>query len=163
MLAKYDSEQMLFDVESLMQEKLNDYILAIDQEKLDAGYKSILSQVSADCYFQTTWNDKIMKKSPSIFYGLEEVTATGMGPATIQLFKVFIDVIFVDSGKDDLGKWRVLRYSRALKDLFQKHFDRFPCGGNIKIEQVRPLSFMTDENTSDEMRVGGISISMAIA
>jgi hypothetical protein len=152
----------LADVEALLKDKLNDKIAAIEAEKTAAGSPVGLPGVVDEAYFEQTWNNKVFNYAPAIFFGLESTQTEGIGPATSQLIKVFVEAIIVDSGNDNLGHKRLHRYSRALKEVFEEHFGDFP-GLKTKIETVAPISFKVDEDSSDEVRVGGVSITTALA
>lgn len=159
----YDLEQMLDDIEALLKSKLNAKIAAISLEKSQLGVAVDLPEISEDAYFQQNWSDRILNIAPAIFYGVETIQATGAGKATLELFKIFVEVIIVDSGMDVNSKRRLHRYSRALKEVFQDNFDALPWSNKTNIETVRPISFTLDGNTSEEIKVGGVSIVTALA
>jgi hypothetical protein len=156
----YDLESLLDDIETLLKAKLNAKIASIEAEKvLPIGLPAVLT----DAYFQQSWSDKILNYSPAIFYGVEKIEATGSGSATLELFRIFVEVVLVDSGMDTYAGRRIHRYSRALKEVFHENFDALPWSTKTNIETVRPVSFALDENTSEEVKVGGVSIVTALA
>lgn len=163
MAVKYDVEQMLDDIEALLKSKLNTKIAAIEAEKLSLGKAVGLPAVQDNAYFQQSWSDKILNHNPAIFYGLENVSPTGANSATVEVYKIFIEVVIVDSGMDTFAKNRILRYSRAIREVFEENYDRLPWGNRTNIETVRPQSFTIDENSSEEIKVGGVSITTALA
>lgn len=162
-MSSYDIEMMLDDIEVLLKATLNVKIAAIEAEKTALGIPVVLDPVAATSYFQQNWSDNILNEAPAIFYGVETIQATGIGPATIEAFKIFVEIVMLDNGMDDLGKRRLNRYARALKEVFQENFDKLPWSNKTIVETVRPISFTLDGNTSEEMRVGGVSIATALA
>lgn len=164
-MAKYDTESLLADVKAVLVANLNTKIAAIEAEKIASGAPAtgLLSVDANNGYFEQSWSDKILNINPAIFFGIEDIKAQGVGPSTIETYRIFVEVILIDSGQDALAKNRIHRYARALKEVFEEKFDQFNNGVKIKVETVRPASFKLDENSSEEMKVGGVSILTAIA
>lgn len=163
----YDVEDLLDEIETLLKAKLNTKLTQIENLKIAQGKGVGLTlpkyQFSANAYYQQNWSDKILSRSPAIFYGLETIQATGSGSATLELYKIFVEVVMVDNGMDANGKRRLLRYSRAIREVFQENYDALSWNTKTNIETVRPLSFTIDGNTSEEIRVGGVSIVTGLA
>lgn len=164
-MTKYDVENLLSDIKSLLIANLNTAIAAVEAEKISQGLPATgLKPVDAtNGYFEQSWSDKILNITPAIFYGIEQIQAVGAGPATAQIYKVFVEVVLVDSGMDVLGKNRIHRYSRAIRDVFEANYDKIPSASKIKIETVTPASFKLDLNSSEVMKVGGVSLTTALA
>jgi len=164
-MQKYDAENLLADIKAILVANLNSAISAVEAEKIAQGLP-VTNLASVDTtygYYEQNWSDKILNNSPVIFYGIEDIAAEGAGPATKQIYKLFVEIVLVDGGMDQLGKNRIHRYSRAIKDVLEKNFDRIPSDSRIKIETVRPISFKLDLNSSEEIKVGGVSIITALA
>ena len=159
----YDVEMLLDDIEVLLKAKLPAKLIAIEAEKTALGIPVGLDAIDPTAYFQQNWSDEILNQAPAIFYGVESIQAESIGPATIEKLKLFVEIIMLDSGMDAYGKRRLNRYSRAIKEVFHENFDQLPWSNKTIVETVRPISFTLDENTSEEMRVGGVSIATAIA
>lgn len=171
-MAKFDTESLMTNILAIMTANLNPKIAAIEAEKIAAGapatgLKPVDATIGADGtpngYFEQTWSDKIININPAIFYGIESIQAQGMGPATMEKYGVFIEVVLVDNGQDSFTKNRIHRYARALKEVFEESFAGLQSAAQIKIETVRPVSFRLDLNTSEEIKVGGISLTIALA
>lgn len=162
---KYDIENLLADIKTILVANLNSSISAVESEKVSQGLPSTgLSAVSTtDGYFEQNWSDAILNVSPAIFFGVEDIHAEGIGPFTSQTYKVFVEVVYVDNGMDALGKNRIHRYARAIKDVLENNWDKIPSSSKLKIETVRPVSFKLDLNSSEEIKVGGVSLITAIA
>jgi hypothetical protein len=92
-------------------------------------------------------------------------TADG-GGATSKVFKIFVEVVLVDSGQTNDVFKRIARYSRALEETFLEAivgigFNAVP-GSRVKIDTVRPVSFKLELDSDEEIKVGGISLTIAI-
>jgi len=166
MSVKYDAEDLLDTILSIMTtgDALNAKITAIDAEKTAAG-KSLtpaLKLVPTDGFYLQTWNDKILNTSPAIFYGIEEVTALANGPVVSKTYSVFVEIVMVDSGMTNDSARRINRYSRALEELFASAFS-LKEGFMISVAQVRPIAFKLELDSDEEIKVGGISLTIGIA
>ena len=164
-MATYDAEDLLDSILSMVQTGLTAKLLAIETEKIAKG-KGITGGLPApdsSAYFRQTWSDNILNFSPAIFYGNENVEALGVGPSTVQKYKIFVEVVLTDSGMDTYTSSRILRYSRALKEILETNFSEVSEAGQIKIETVRPVAFKLDLDSSEEIKVGGVSLTLALA
>lgn len=161
-MAKYDLEKLVADIKSIMVNNLNTKIAAIEAEKVADGQPATgLEAIDSASYFEQTFSDAVMAVSPALFYGVESVKSKGIGPTTEQVITIFAEVILVEK-QDGLTVARIHRYSRALKEIFEENFSAVPAS-NIKVETVRPVSFKLDENTSEWSKVGGVSLTIALA
>jgi hypothetical protein len=162
---KFDAEDLCDTVLSIMNGgKLNAVIAAVEAEKVAAGkgLTPTLAPVLETSYFYQTWVDKILNVTPGIFYGIEDVTATDGGGAVAKLYKIFVEIVFVDSGITNDSSRRINRYARALEELFAKAFAPALGHGSVKINQVRPMAFKLALDSDDEVRVGGISLLVSL-
>jgi hypothetical protein len=162
---RYDVENLLADLRTILAAYINGAISDVESRQVAAGLPATnLAPVdTTNGFFEQSWSDAIMNSSPAIFYGIEEVTATGIGPNTVQQYKIFIEVVMVDGGMDQLGKHRIHRYTRAIREVLQANYDKLPSAAKTKIETVRPVSFKLDLNSSEEIKVGGVSLITALA
>jgi hypothetical protein len=162
-MSRYDTESLLSDIKKILVANLNTKISAVEAEKIAAGFPAtqLAAVDTTNGYFEQNWSDAILNIKPAIFFGLEDIRAQGMGPTTQETYQVFVEVILVSAQTDTLDKNRIHRYARAIKEVFEENYDKIP--GTIKIETVRPVSFRLDLNSSDEIKVGGVSITTALA
>lgn len=163
---KYDSEDLLDTLLGIMvdDDALNTKITDIESEKLSKGkhLTPTIALIDSDSYFPQTWNDKILNRTPAIFYGIEDVQSNDGGGALAKTYKCFIEVLVLDNGQtNDVWK-RIARYSRALEELFLSNFKPAVAQGTVKVETVRPIAFKTDLDSSEEIKVGGVSLSITI-
>ncbi len=167
MASKYDSEDLLDSVLAIMTEgdALNAKIAEIEAIKIAAskGLTPTLSPISADAYFPQSWSSKVLNKKVGIFYGIEDVAAQdGGGGVIAKTYKMFVEVVVVDNGqKNDTWK-RISRYARALEELFAQAYAPAIAGSAVKIEQVRPMAFKLALDSDEEVKVGGISLSVTL-
>lgn len=163
---EYDSEDLLDTLLGIMTDgsALNNKIAAIEAEKTAQGKQltPAISSIDNTAYFPQTWNDKILNKTPAIFYGIEDVQSNDGGGVVATTYKCFVDVLVLDNGQtNDVWK-RVARYSRALKELFLSNFKPAIAQGTVKVEAVRPIAFKPDLDSSEEIKVGGVLLSITI-
>jgi hypothetical protein len=168
MTLKYDTEDLLETVLGIMTTggALNSKIAAIEAEKISAGkgLSPTLKPVAATSYFLQSWSEGILNASPAIFYGVEDVAGTeSAGPVVAKTYKLFVEVVLVDSGMSSDGSKRVMRYARALEELFAESFAPSIAYGRVKIEAVRPAAFKLALDSDDEVKVGGVSLTIGIA
>jgi hypothetical protein len=166
-MATYDSEDMLDMVLGIMTTggALNAKIVAIEAEKIAAG-KSLsptLSSIASTSYHLQSWSEKILSKTPAIFYGIEDVQNVSSGAhVNAKTYRVFIEIIMLDSGMTNDVSKRIARYSRALEELFAANFKAAAEVGTVKIEQVRPIGFKLELDSDEEIKVGGISLTVTL-
>lgn len=165
-MAKFDGEDLLDAVKSIMVsgDALNNKILEIENEKANKskGLTPTLKTISANAYFEQTWNDKILNQNPAIFYGIEDVQSTDGGGALGKVYQLFVEIVLVDNGMQSDNHKRIQRYSRALEELFLSSDATIIPFAKIKVNQIRPISFKLQIDSNEEIKVGGISILIAL-
>ena len=166
MSAKYDSEDMLDTLYGIMTDgsALNNKIAAIEAEKTAAGKQlsPALASIASTSYYAQAWTDKMLNATPAIFYGIEDVQSVDGGGALAKTYKCFIEVLVLDNGQSNDVWKRIARYARALEELFLENFKPAIAQGNVKVETVRPIAFKTDLDTSEEIKIGGVSLSITL-
>lgn len=164
-MAKFDAEDLLDAVLEVMTDNLNARISAIDAEKTAKGkeLKPVLATIKASAYFRQSWSEKILNATPAIFYGIEECTPIDGGGVAATTYKIFCEVIYTDNGMYNDATNRILRYTRALKEIFEEAFKSVAEMSAIKIETVRPIAFKLNLDSSEEIKVGGVSLSITLA
>lgn len=163
----FDSEDLLDSVLSVMTSgsALNAAISALEADKSTQGkgLTPTLAGVDASAYFVQTWDNKILnQKGPSIFFGIEDVQVSENAGAVAKTYQVFVEVVLVDDLTSPDGYKRIMRYSRALEELFKNKFAPAISMGSVKIQSVRPISFKLELDSSDEVKVGGISLTIVL-
>jgi hypothetical protein len=163
----------VFDAESLLDTilehmtaggALNAKIAEIEAEKvlLGKGLDPTLAPIAAGSYYEQTWTDGVLNTAPSIFYGIEEVSVLDGGGATAKTYDIFVEIVLVDSGQTSDFSKRINRYARALEELFLSVFAAEAAMGSIKIKALRPISFKLELDSSEEVKVGGVTLTVNV-
>lgn len=165
MANKYDAENLLADIKALLVANLNAAIAAVEAEKVSQGLPvtNLLPVDTTSGYFVQSWGLRNLNQSPAIWYGVEELKTEGIGPYTKETYKIFVELVLIDTMQDALVNFRTLRYSRALRDVFEKNYDQLPSASQIKIETVHPISFKLDNDSSEEVHICGVSVTTTLA
>jgi hypothetical protein len=163
-VAKFDQEDLLDSILDIMTTKLNARISAIEAEKAakSMALSPTLAPIASDAYYLQSWSEKILTKTPAIFYGVEDVTTEDGGGAASKRYKIFCEVIYCDNGQRNDAHRRIARYARALEEIFAESFRDIADSSAIKIETVRPISFKLELDSSEEIKVGGVSLSITL-
>lgn len=164
-MSKFDVESLLTNIKAILVANLNTKIAAVETEKVAMG--AIVTHIQpidpAAGYIEQSLSDLTNIQAQTIFYGIEHIDAVGVGPTTSQKFKCFIVVLLVDTRNDTLAKYKIHRYTRAIKEVFEDNYDQLFSSSQIRIETIAPISFKLDENTSEEMKVGGVNLYTSLA
>ncbi len=165
---KYDAEDLLDTVLSVMTtgsptSALDAKIAAIDAEKTakGKGLLTALAPIGTNYYLQS-WTDKVLNSTPAIFYGIEDVAAKASGAAVAKTYLIFVEVVLVDDGNFNDSSKRINRYVRALEELFTVAFAPAMGHGAVEITQMRPMAFKLNLDSDDEVKVGGVSLSVSL-
>jgi hypothetical protein len=139
-MAKYDIESFISDLDTFLKANLNTQLTVIDAEKNDG---ITLPPVGADAYFFQTLNDTVTNYNPFVFYGVDQVEAEGVGPATRRAYSVDVVLCFTDSGGDapNVVVKKLFRYARALEEIFLSNWDKMGRAPKIKVKSLVPVSF----------------------
>lgn len=158
MARKYDIEDVLTDMKSVCTTNLATKLLEIDAEKADRA----LLPVNANAYFfQSLEHAKAAAFPVFIYYWMEDPTADGLGPNTLQDLEISFVVVLKDTAENDFYLTRMLRYSRALKEIFEQS-----CTGNMKhlrmlISSLSPVTFMI-EGADTSFHAAGIKLRVKL-
>lgn len=169
-MAKFDAEDVIDMVREVMQKDvgggttaLDQKIAAVEAEKTAAGKGLAGGLESIKKYYEQTWTDEILNNDPAIFFGIEDIAAESIGPATKKTYLLFVDICLIDNQQTNDCHKRIHRYTRALEELFEQKFAPAVGAGQVKITQVRPMAFKLNQDSDEELKIGGIQISFAIA
>ncbi len=157
----YDIENLLVDIKAFLVANLNTKLTAIDSDKADS---ITLAQVDSSAYFfQNLSKAAVANYNPFVLYGIDEIPKQlGIGPATIKEYTLFVIVVLTDSGNDPDSLKRLLRYQRALTELFEESWNR--VGGSVRFKVSGlvpiPLSLLDDNRISN---VIGVNLDVALS
>jgi len=155
-VAKYDLESFVRDIETMLKANLNAQITAINAEKGDFS----LLTVADTAYIFQTLDDKVVSYSPCVFYYVDTIVSEGVGPATSESISIEIVVILSDT-KDGKTQYRLLRYLRVLKDLFNIKWNAIHSSKKIKVESLVPIQFAL-QNSSKFVHAIGVKLTVDI-
>jgi len=167
MAAKFDAEDLLDSILGIMTDAstgLNAKITEIEAEKDAKGatLTPALASVASGSYHAQTWSNKILQTTPAIFYGIEDVQSLDGGGALAKTYKVFCEIVMVDNGLTNDTHKRIARYSRALEEIFLKAFAPSIEAGRVKVDSVRPIQFKLELDSDEEVKVGGVSLTVTL-
>lgn len=157
-MAKYDIESFLDDVLQHMKDKLPTKLESITTEKDDG---IVLDPVLDEAFFLQTMDGEITNYDPFIVYGIDDVSVEGIGPMSSKSYKISILVVKSDNGLDTNITKRMLRYLRALEEIFQDSFAEI--GNKVKLRVNSYPIEITRLNETNQYRVTGVSIEMELA
>jgi hypothetical protein len=156
--AKYDAEQFLNDVEAILKAHLPAKLAEISAEKAD---DMPIPAPKDESYMLQTLNDKVNNFTPFLVYGLAPGMDQGIGPSTAEEWVVSVVIGITDTGqhaKKYPAAKKLLRYRRALKEVFEDHWLKLRNGLKISVKGLTPVALQL-QNSSEEHRVVGILIS----
>lgn len=152
-MAKYDVELFLADIKTLLTTYLNTKIGEINTEKNDS---ITLKTVNNNAYFLQTLDNDEANFDPYVLYGIEDIKTTGIGPFSGHLYEIAV-VIVAEDYEDGNSAKRMMRYQRALEEVFAEHFQENEHGIKMEIQSIVPVSFKA-LNTSFRYRAIGVSL-----
>ncbi len=157
----YDIEDLMQDVENLVKAKLNAKVVAIEAEKVAAGrVASGIQAVPDTAYYPYGWNEKTLNESLAVGIWLVKNIGIGEGIFTKVEWTVEVGVMMSGTNNDPLAKQKAMRYARALKEVFEDNWGKINnCVTREKIETIGPLDFTLNQDSSDECKISGVSIS----
>ncbi len=142
-MARYDLEALLADLKSICTTSLNAKLTEITTEKADAV---AMPEISGDAYFfQRIEKNRAAAFPAFVFYSVEDPTAAdGLGPHTLEDYTITFIVVLKDTADGEKFSTRLLRYSRALKELFETASYGSKLRAKIRVSSVSPQSFGID-------------------
>lgn len=160
MAAKYDWESLAADIETILKNNLNTKITALDAEKADT---ITLDQVNSSAYFFQTMNDSIANFNPFIFYGIDNIESEGIPSASSDEIEIAVWLVLDDDANDLLIANRMLRYTRALKEVFEDNWNETRNRSKIVVKAFAPVQFQDAINSSNSGRIAQISIMVSMS
>jgi hypothetical protein len=153
-MSRYDIESLCDDIKAILVANLTAKIMALNTEKADTV---TLADVSAEAYIFQSMNGVTVNYNPFIFYGVQEIDGEGGQSYTPSRVDVSVILVLEDSGEDiDIGR-RMLRYGRALKEVFEEHFQDTSHGVKLTVQSQVPIE-ITLMNSSERHRAIGVLV-----
>jgi hypothetical protein len=154
MARKYDVEVFLSDIETLLKANLNTKLGSIDTEKNDG---ITLKTIVSDAYFFQELNSKVANYNPFILYGVEGLGTKALEGFAVQEVTVSIVIVVSDDGDDLNIAKRMLRYSRAIQEVFEENFCLTENAVKLVIQNLMPVEFNM-LNSSESYRAVGVNL-----
>jgi len=155
-MATYDEESLLSDIETVLKNNLNTRIAAINTEKADS---ITLATIDSGAYFMDM-DDRSANYNPIVVYTISSIETESIGHATARNIIVNIAIIVNDNGDLSIVK-RMLRYGRALREVFEQNFRYIRALDNFKIQSLPVLGFQL-RNNSQRYKIVGLDLETSI-
>lgn len=164
MAAKYDAEQLMDDVLSIMTTNLNTEIGNINTNKSGDGKGITLSTIDSSAYFFQTMNETTANVNPFVFYGINEVNLEqGIGPANNESYIVGVMLVLEDNNTDLLIATRMLRYLKALRETFLNNWNDLSNRAKLRVESFAPFQFNEGIDSPITARVAAIALHVSLS
>lgn len=154
---KFDEEQLLVNIETILKANLNTKITAINAEKNDT---IVLATLDSNA-FAMDIDDKENNYNPYLIFMIADQTTEANGPHTAENLVINVALIVSDNGMDLKIVRRMLRYRRCLKEVIEENFRKISPCGQVTIESLPVLSFQKS-SSSIASKVVGINILTSI-
>ncbi len=156
-MAKYDAEALLSDIGDHLAANLNTKLAAITAEKADG---IVLPTLHASAFFFQTLGEAAINLNPFLIYGIVDQKDEGIGPAVSERIMIQIAIVVSDRLDGNIGK-RLLRYRRALRELFTGSFDKIGNAVKFKVTSLVPISLELI-NSDEPQRAIGIQVETTL-
>lgn len=158
-MAKYDTERFLEDIKAILTSKLNAKFLEIDTEKADT---ITLKPVGSTSYFLQGLNERAANLDPFVVYGYEPGDTKSIGSSSAQDILVSVVIVVSDHGSD-LMNTQMLRYARALKEVFEENWQMVEFSTKLRINELEPINLKLDADGDNQYKAVGIQILTNLA
>ena len=152
-------EDFLKCAKALVIANINDKLTEIDNERGDYELKKI--DVDDAIIFQSM-NNFPVNFDPILFYGVDNVTNQGdVESAAGETWEIEFSIILADP-QDKTVDTRILRYQRALKEIFLNNYVKINnMRQKVRVRSLNPVAF-TLQNASVEYRAIGIIVETTL-
>lgn len=164
----YDVEDLVQDIETLLKASLVTKITALEAAQVAAGLPAAwespaVPAIDADAYFQFGWTNESLNKAVGVGIFIAEQSSVGEGPFTKQVYVVDVGVYVSGTNNDPLADRKLLRYSKALKELFETSWGQINSAvTREKLETIGPIEFRLNVNSSDDCKIAGVTLTCTL-
>jgi len=155
---KHDLEFLIDQVEQILKDNINVKLNAIDIEKADG---ISLKKIDECAYFKQELDSRTVNFNPFVLMFIKDIQGEGLGPATLQLVTLTVLICLTDQNPEDSIYRQVVRYHRALKEVFEDHFTEIESASRITVTTLRP-DYLQLLNSARMHRAVGVDITMGI-
>ena len=152
---KFDIERYRDELIKVVKDNLNTKLADINQEKGDGVY---LRNIPTTSYYNDAHDNNITDKA-YIYYGFVPIIPDDKGVPNAVNVTMFISVVFDNTNKKNT-ETMVLRYTRALKEVIEDNYKKFPSTSRLSVIQFVPEDF--ENNKGAEFKIGGVQVSASI-
>ncbi len=158
-MARYDIESFCDDVQTALSDNLNTAITAINTEKNDS---LSLASLSSGAFFFQSLVPQVVNQNPFVFYRLDSLEVVQPSPESHIATRLTMQVMVIleDDGNDALIIKRMLRYQRALIDLFTSRYSRVSKIGKIKVSGITPFPIDALAGRANISQVSGVTLEV---
>lgn len=156
-MALVDLEVILRNIGSIIPAKLNDEIAIVIADKAPT-FPLTLPEVEVDQWHLQQLPESL-NVTPFVVYGFQDLTQSDESNFDdIQVAKIFIEVVIGDANDQD-NYFRLLRYTRALRQAIQKNSQVFEGGVKPTVKALLPALVRVEKQA---LEVGGIEIEITL-
>lgn len=151
-----DPEFIMAEILAVMQGGLNDRLSAITDEKDD---DIDLAPIDEDAYFFQELNGKTVNFDPFVLYAIQSIKGEGSEGYTQTQLEIAVVVCLEDQGQDEAIGRRILRYGRALRQLFEDNFQLPESKAKVVVASQVPVEISL-LNSSNSHRAIGVTLQV---
>lgn len=156
MSARYDLERLISDIQAHVVANLNTKVTAISAEKGDGVSLPALASTSFGFNSVDAYSGN---EDPFCVIAFESLEATGIGPAIAKTAK--IDVVLILTAHQDpaIDKKRVLRFHRAIEEIFLEGWQGLSRDARLKLQALTPVPIQL-LGTHNTQRLVGVQLEV---
>jgi len=154
-----DAEIVLDDIQTFLKANLNTQIGVINTDKGDFT----LDTVANEAYFFQTMNNRVSNFNPFVYFAVVDsaaVTDREGGHLGVN-YEFVVFVVSVDNSNDATFERRMLRYGKALMQLFVEKWDKISKPDKFEVSNVEPFPFKLQAGGSI-YKAAGVNVKLAI-
>jgi hypothetical protein len=138
-------ETVAEQLKAILVADFNNKLTEISTEKGDSVE---LPSVDDEAYAFQTMDNKVINYDPFICYGVEDVENISNQQSSAEDVTYSAVIVLGDNGRQDINRI-MLRYSRALKEVFEANWQNYNTGTNIEVSRstVIPLEALDSSAT----------------
>lgn len=142
----------------MVKDQINLKLQEIDTERGDFVLKPI--DLENAIIFQSL-NNFPVNFDPILYYGIDQVNTESIESAAGETWEVEFSIILADP-QDRSADKRILRYQRALKEIFLNNYVKINnMRQKVRVKALNPVAF-TLQNSSVEFRAIGIIVETTL-
>lgn len=153
-MAKFDLESFNDRLKAFLVDNMAAKIAEINTEK---GNDPVLIEIPEAQYFED-FNEKIVNFENFIYYGfLDFEPGLNNGGEVGQPVSMFFTTMITDQDGGVIGRNKILRYTRAMYEIFQENSTSSGSISDLEIT-IMPPEFVKIRSGSDWYRAGGVYV-----